>query len=395
MAGKGGGEVLARLISAETMDHFATIGNNSNHTEYVDSSLIQPSREATAVGAAIMIAFLIEGFLGNLWITAVIISKKALHRVIYIFIVSLCINDVMNLAVNVALIVDSYVNMMWASGETLCLMLPEFSVIFTGTSLWHSAFIGIHRYLVVVHSDFYKRIQLNWKRYVAIVLVLARLIPIACTIPALTTVMSGYVPKLLRCVHLPHYQIRTLVIIIVNFILPCLTVMICYLSIFIFVFRTARLSHERSAGFSHEIQITKMFGVVFLMILIGYIPYVFVRAGDKGGRVLHADVYVIVTVLYAVANCLSPLVYGAMSQEIRIACLQSAHRIQLCLGCKKEEEGYTMPPDQVRVDRQKSIVNGKTSTTNEHSTQQTELSMNSINNTVPEKTEDTQQDSKI
>ena len=73
-----------------------------------------------------------------------------------------------------------------------------------------------------------------------------------------------------------------------------------------------------------------MFGMVFLLIMIGYIPYGIVRAVDKR-LLLDADVYVSITVFFAVANCCNPVVYGVMDRNIRKSCFEA-------LRCSKAEQ---------------------------------------------------------
>jgi hypothetical protein len=82
------------------------------------------------------------------------------------------------------------------------------------------------------------------------------------------------------------------------------------------------------------VQITKMFGMVFLLIILGYLPYGIVRFIDRSMK-LSADFYVVITVLYAVANSCNPIIYGAMDRKIRRACFAALGLEQRCM---KEEK---------------------------------------------------------
>lgn len=278
----------------------------------------EPSRWATAVGAGVMLVFFIEGLVGSIWIVLAVLSRRKVWNVINIFIVSLCINDLLVLSLILVLIIDSYVWGRWTAGAVMCKLNPEFTVAFTGCSLWHSALIAIHRYLVVVHNNLYKR--MSRKAYVVFVLVAARAIPFACTLPGFTLETSDYVPKLLRCILLPKAKARIITFTMVQIIIPCAVVVLCYIFVFVSVVRIARrVQAANNRAMRREIQITKMFGVIFLMIMFGFIPYSAVRNADRGNR-FSADIYVIVTVCYAIGTCLSPLVYGVMSRELRRTC---------------------------------------------------------------------------
>ncbi|ELT95008.1 hypothetical protein CAPTEDRAFT_188859 [Capitella teleta] len=298
----------------------------------------EPSRWATAIGAGVMLVFFVEGLLGSIWIMLAVLTRRKVWNVINIFIVSLCANDLLVLSLILVLIIDSYIWGRWTAGAVMCKLNPEFTVAFTGCSLWHSALIAIHRYLVVVHNNLYKR--MSRKAYVAFVLIAARAIPFACTLPGFTLDTSDYVPKLLRCILLPREKVRIITITMVQIILPCVVVVMCYLCVFVSVVRIGRrVQAANNRAMRREIQITKMFGVIFLMIMFGFIPYSAVRNADRGNR-FSADIYVIVTVCYAIGTCLSPLVYGVMSRELRRTCclqlrtlLTNLHMIRLSPCC--------------------------------------------------------------
>ncbi|VEL42010.1 unnamed protein product [Protopolystoma xenopodis] len=93
---------------------------------------------------------------------------------------------------------------------------------------------------------------------------------------------------------------------------------------------------------ARELTITVMFGVVFLLFLAGYVPYGIVRMFDSGpshearptldaesaegqprpvdptqARRVPPDVYVLLTMLYAVASCCNPLIFGLINRDIR------------------------------------------------------------------------------
>ena len=83
-----------------------------------------------------------------------------------------------------------------------------------GSSLWHTALIAIHRYIVVVHNSLYK--AMNIKAYIILVLVMARVIPIACALPGFNLNTSGYMPKMLRCILLPTQKGRIVSVTIIQ-----------------------------------------------------------------------------------------------------------------------------------------------------------------------------------
>ena len=299
-----------------------------------------PTALATSVGAAVL--FFLDGLIGNLWILAAILSRKKVWNVINVFIVSLCLNDVLALCLIVVFIIDSYVWRSWTAGPTMCKLNPEFTVAFTGCSLWHSLLIAIHRYIVVAHNDIYKR--MSKKAYVTTVLVLTRLIPLACTIPGfVSSNTTGYVPKLLRCIFLPSQIGRIVSVTFIQIIIPCIVVICCYLLIFAFVIRIGRNMQNSNFILQREIQITKMFGVIFFMILFGFVPYSVIRNMDKKNH-FSGDLYVLVSVFYAIGTCSNPLIYGAMSTDIRHTCWDFLKDLGRCLHCDRVCSGLREQP---------------------------------------------------
>lgn len=347
---------------------------NNSSTSFIPASdhYVGPSRLATAIGVSFMLVFFVQGLLGNLWILLAVLSRRHVWNIINLFIASLCFNELLTDALIVVLIIDSYIWRAWTAGELLCKLNPEFSVAFTGCSLWHTAFIAIHRYIVVVHNDAYKR--MSKRAYVTFVLVVARLIPFACTFPGFNLQTSGYVPKLLRCILLPNQGARIVSITMVQIIAPCVIVVLCYALVFAYVLRKARHVADSNIILQREIQITKMFGVIFLMILFGFIPYAVVRNVDKGNQ-LNADVYVVVSVFYGIATCSSPLIYGVMSTEIRRVCMSCLEqmciftRIVRCMPCfKLPQNNHMLSMSQIAEyepspDRKSSYVQVQDATT--------------------------------
>ena len=315
-----------------------------NGSDGLSASLSIPSALATSVGAAVMFVFLVEGLLGNLWIVIAVACNKKVWNVINMLIASLCLNDLLMLCLVVLLILDSYIWRGWTASLLMCKLHPEFNVAFTGCSLWHSAFIAIHRYIVVVHNGLYK--QMSKKGYVAFVLLATRIIPFAATFPGFSMQTSDYVPKMLRCIFLPSQKVRIISVTVIQIIVPCVVVILCYIAIFAYVVRMSRHMTDSNMVMQREIQITKMFGVIFLMILLGFVPYGVIRNMDSDNT-FSADVYVAVSVFYAIATCSNPLVYGVMSTDIRSACwtsLKNTMEVCHCRPCLKDSQGSRPMP---------------------------------------------------
>ncbi|XP_060083806.1 melatonin receptor type 1A-like [Ylistrum balloti] len=303
-----------------TMNNLA----DTNTTNLTDVGPVGPSQTALHIGGIIMLLALLSGLFGNFLVMIIIFTKRDLSNIINIFIISLCINDIINLGLNNNMVLLSYFLGKFPTGMLGCELATHFSVLLMGSSLWHTGLIAIHRLIVVVFNNFYKII--SKKAYTIFVLVFARVVPLLFLCQPSLGNMAYYEPKLLRCIVKKNYGPFTLLVSVFLMMLPSVILIVCYIAIFIKVHqssRASRVSRQRE-WLKREIKITKMFGMVFLLILIGYLPYGIVRAMDKRLE-WHADFYVAITVFFAIANSSNPIVYGIMDKQIRQQCLQALH----------------------------------------------------------------------
>ena len=303
-----------------------TIAADCNASDVIDAQLDlrqPPSVWATHVGASVMGAFLLVGVVGSLWILAAIATGRRPWNVIDYFILSLTVQDLLTYVLVMFFIVLSYVERRWIGGDVMCKLNPELTVFFTGSALWHSALIAFHRFVVVCHNGIYSR----WSKsvYIAFALITARVVPALLVFPGYGLTASHYKSQMLRCILRPTQGSRIVFISVVLMGLPVVIVLACYLLIFSFVWRMTRHVSNPDMRLRREMQITKMFGVVFAVILLGFVPYAVLRNFD-GDNSAPADVYVLVTVVYGVATCSNPFVYGAMSTDIRRACITFAQK---------------------------------------------------------------------
>ena len=212
--------------------HFNSEMNFSN-----SSSFEGPSQGALIIGSAIMFVALLGGLFGNALVMAVIFKKRDLSNIINIFIISLCINDILNLGLNNTLVLSSYIARKWTTGMLGCELSTHFTVILMGSSLWHTGLIAIHRLIVVVFNNFYKKI--SKKGYTMFLLIFCRVVPLLFLCQPHLGQMAEYEPKLLRCAVKKKYGPFTLLVMVFLMMLPSLILIICYIAIFIKVHQSS------------------------------------------------------------------------------------------------------------------------------------------------------------
>ncbi|CAF0809238.1 unnamed protein product [Rotaria sordida] len=312
----------------------------SSYQQTISDQLRQPTRQATFIGAILAFVFIFFGLIGNIILITTILSVKKLRSyTINIFIVSLQFNDLLNIGFNQFFVGLSYVNRGWLGGPVVCKLVVYFSTICMGCLLWHHCLIAIHRLIVVVYPNLLRRMSI--KTYIIVSLVITRILPILCCIPSFLTDSIAYSPKALRCSIRNKLQIYINITILI--LLPNVIIIFCFVGIFFQVFHATHTTgrmNANSISISHslrrEIRITKMFAVLFTLFFLGYHPYGFVRAFDKRGQ-LHPDIYVLLTLLYCISICASPLVYGIMNNQLRHECMRVLFN---CWRCQKKNNNY-------------------------------------------------------
>lgn len=134
--------------------------NARTSTAAAAGALTKPGRVWTLAGAGVMAPTLLAGLISNLMLVVSLSrhqTSSARRNVIHIFIVSMSLNDLLNLASCQALVTLSYAAHEWAAGAPLCHLMPEINMFLVASSLWHQALISIHRYVVVVRNLWFQR----------------------------------------------------------------------------------------------------------------------------------------------------------------------------------------------------------------------------------------------
>ncbi|RNA27148.1 trapped in endoderm-1-like [Brachionus plicatilis] len=330
-----------------------------NSTDLNDINV--PSRFGSALGATAAFFFIFFGIIGDSLIIAAILSKKELRtNLINIFIVSLQLNDIFNIGFNQFLVGLSYVFMKWHGPYLLCEIFVYTSIISTGSLLWHHALISIYRYLVVVCNFNVNHYGISPKVYIILSIVVARLIPVLVCMPAFKSRhMTEYSSIALRCMLAPNVSaFQNLLIVLINMLIPCLIVIVCFVYIFAKVrnvsknVRNPHKSKNKSISASHcssslrrEIRITKMFAIIFTVFLFGYLPYGIIRLIDKDND-FHPDFYVFLTVLFIISISISPIVYGLMNNQIRSQCIVILNKLFTCTKVESGHKHFTLVLDK-------------------------------------------------
>lgn len=97
--------------------------------------------------------------------------------------------------------------------------------------------------------------------------------------------------------------------------------------------QTSTINKQIRKEMRREIQLSRMFGTIFLVFLFGFLPYGIIRGSDKDNS-LHPDVYVALSIIFIISISISPLIYGLMNNQIRTQCIIL---IKLIFGMSKPD----------------------------------------------------------
>ena len=200
--------------------------------------IIIPSREITALGSVVTFAFILLGLCGNLLILGLTLSNRKMRSsLINLFIVSLQLNDLVNIGFNCTLVAFAYALRSWPGPFALCELFVYTSIICTGCTLWHHALVSVNQYVFVVHNKKSSNAAMSKPRrnYLLFSLIASRVIPTLVCLPALVNVETTvYSATALRCLLAPNKsQAQSVLILVVNILVPWLIITFCFSGIFL------------------------------------------------------------------------------------------------------------------------------------------------------------------
>lgn len=301
-----------------TVANYNNIVNTSNPPNM--PSVEGPSVLAVYTGGVIMLVTMLCGLLGNIFIFLTILKTDAKKSTINILIAVICIIDVINLSFNVSKLFISNIFENWSSNH-LCKLYSHITVFILGTSLWYTALIAIHRCIIAFSNRIYMTISKKYFVFFQVIFPYALLFLFLINLDFEN--FYYYEPKILFCLVKKEFGLVRNLMFVVFIIVPSTIIIICYIAIFIKVYigSAATQANHNTMWLRRKTEITKMLGIVFFKIFIGYFPYgsilIMVRQLDY-----ISNVYVVFNVLNAVISSLNLIIYGVMDRQMNQACRQ-------------------------------------------------------------------------
>ncbi|XP_063535816.1 protein trapped in endoderm-1 isoform X1 [Cydia strobilella] len=303
-----------------------------NLTVVVNSTAtISYPREATILAAVCACIFSVVGVVGNFVTTvALLMHPKLRTHVTTMFVLSLCVSDLMFCAINLPLTARRFIRADWGLGEQLCQM---FAFVFYGNeavSLLSMVAITINRYTLIAYYDMYASIYTTTKIWVQLLLIW--IVSFGLMVPPLLGIWGtlGLDKKTFSCTILSdeagHSPKKYLFVF--GFALPCLVIIVSYSCIYWRVRESKRklegrrcvcgkLSGQTAKEKEEDSRLTTLMLTIFLCFLACFLPLMIMNVADD--RIKYPWLHIIASILAWASSVINPLIYAATNRQYRAA----------------------------------------------------------------------------
>ncbi|XP_068618394.1 protein trapped in endoderm-1 isoform X2 [Battus philenor] len=283
-------------------------------------------REATIMAAVCACIFSVIGVVGNFITTvALLMHPKLRGHVTTMFVLSLCVSDLLFCSINLPLTASRYIKQKWTLGARLCQM---FAFVFYGNeavSLLSMVAITINRYTLIAYYDMYSQIYTSTKIWIQLLLIW--LVSFGLMIPPLLGVWGqlGLEPDTFSCTILPKDGMSPKKYLFVfGFALPCVVIIVSYSCIYWRVRESKRklegrskLSGQTAREKEEDSRLTTLMLTIFLCFLACFLPLMIMNVTDDG--ITYPWLHIIASILAWASSVINPLIYAATNRQYRAA----------------------------------------------------------------------------
>ncbi|XP_034831352.1 protein trapped in endoderm-1 isoform X1 [Maniola hyperantus] len=287
-------------------------------------------REATILAAACACIFSIVGVLGNFITTvALLMHPKLRGHVTTMFVLSLCVSDLLFCSINLPLTASRYIQQQWILGPRLCQM---FAFVFYGNeavSLLSMVAITINRYTLIAYYDMYSQIYTTTKIWIQLLLIW--FVSFGLMIPPLLGIWGqlGLDPNTFSCTILPKDgKSPKKYLFVFGFALPCVVIIVSYSCIYWRVRESKRklegrrcvcgkLSGQTAKEKEEDSRLTTLMLTIFLCFLACFLPLMIMNVSDDG--ITYPWLHIIASILAWASSVINPIIYAATNRQYRAA----------------------------------------------------------------------------
>ncbi|XP_070160729.1 SIFamide receptor [Polyergus mexicanus] len=360
-------QVQAGLFNASEIANISAIG------EHMPDRFYRHSMAMSAVYCVAYVVVFVVGLIGNSFVIAVVYRSPRMRTVTNFFIVNLAVADVLVIVFCLPATLMSNIFVPWILGWFMCKAVAYIQGVSVAASVYSLVAVSLDRFLAIWWP---LKCQIT-KRRARMMIVVIWFIALTMTSPWLLffDLVSIYEdePETRLCVEKwPHPEDGTLFFLIGNlilcYVLPMILISLCYILIWIKVWRRHIPTDTKDAQMERlqqksKVKVVKMLVVVVILFVLSWLPlYVIFAVIKLGGDFIQGEDEIlpiatpIAQWLGASNSCINPILYAFFNKKYRrgfIAILKSGR----CCGKLRYYETVAMMSSSTSMRKSSYYVN--------------------------------------
>ncbi|XP_011691919.1 PREDICTED: neuropeptide FF receptor 2 [Wasmannia auropunctata] len=346
---------------------------NLSAIEHASDRLYRHSMAMSAVYCVAYVVVFVVGLIGNSCVIAVVYRSPRMRTVTNFFIVNLAVADVLVIVFCLPATLMSNIFVPWILGWFMCKAVAYIQGVSVAASVYSLVAVSLDRFLAIWWP---LKCQIT-KRRARMIIVVIWFIALTMTSPWLLffDLVSIYDddPDLRFCLEKwPHPKDGSLFFLIGNltlcYVLPMILISLCYILIWIKVWRRHIPTDTKDAQMERiqqksKVKVVKMLVVVVILFVLSWLPlYVIFAVVKLGGNVAESEDEIlpiatpIAQWLGASNSCINPILYAFFNKKYRrgfIAILKSGR----CCGKLRYYETVAMMSSSTSMRKSSYYVN--------------------------------------
>ena len=266
---------------------------------------------------------------GNVLVCITVYRKKVLRTITNMFIIALCVADILLACVAMPLTLASLIMDRWPFGDLICQIQGFCIHLLVFLSLQIITLTATNRNLNVVRPWLYKRIFTRWKTLLLILAVsLLTAVVMGILVVSLSSRYVFHPGKVICVMTFPsiHQSLRFTIAFSLLFVaFPAVIIFACYVRV-LQTIRTHRREYEATRGehdsksilSRQEVKLSKLVFIIILGFSFCWIPCVIIDITDTTRKEwFPRQIYFFYTCLAYTSAVLNPWIYGFMNKLVR------------------------------------------------------------------------------
>ncbi|XP_062715955.1 neuropeptide SIFamide receptor isoform X2 [Aedes albopictus] len=292
------------------------------------------SSTMTAVYCVAYFVVFIVGLIGNSFVIAVVFRAPRMRTVTNFFIVNLAVADVLVIVFCLPATLMSNIFVPWMLGWLMCKTVPYIQGVSVAASVYSLIAVSLDRFLAIWWP---LKLQIT-KRRARFMIVCIWVIALSSTIPwalffELVPIFPE-APEIQLCVEVwPPGTDGALYFLLANlvacYLLPMVLITICYILIWIKVWRRSIPGDSKDAQMDRmqqksKIKVVKMLVVVVILFVLSWLPLYLIFARIKLGGALESSEEELLQIATPIAqwlgasnSCINPILYAFFNKKYR------------------------------------------------------------------------------